>query len=142
MPVGAKQSLEAKNAILNFCRGDSVKEAAEKAGITPATLYRWIEKSKSLTKMLPMSREDRAKAGLMQDQKRASNTVAQAILDGRLVRQPCQECGQPTTFEKQSVAHHPDYSRPLDVVWLCDSCHCQLHGQMPSLKKLREDVTK
>ena len=26
------------------------------------------------------------------------------------------------------VAHHPDYSRPLSVVWLCRSCHALEHG--------------
>ncbi len=25
------------------------------------------------------------------------------------------------------VAHHPDYSRPLDVVWLCDQHHKDIH---------------
>ena len=45
-----------------------------------------------------------------------------AIRDGKLVRQPCFICGG------KSEAHHPDYSRPLDVVWLCDFHHKQAHN--------------
>lgn len=31
----------------------------------------------------------------------------------------CEGCGQPRKLEK----HHPDYSRPLLVAWLCKPCH-------------------
>ena len=40
---------------------------------------------------------------------------------GKLKRQPCQ-CGSP-----DSEMHHEDYSKPLDVVWLCSSCHHLVH---------------
>lgn len=40
--------------------------------------------------------------------------VSNAVTSGRLVRQPCEVCGA-----HRSQAHHPDYSRPLDVKWLC-----------------------
>lgn len=37
----------------------------------------------------------------------------------RLEKQPCQNCKS----TKNIHAHHPDYSKPLDVVWLCAQCH-------------------
>lgn len=35
----------------------------------------------------------------------------------------CSECGTAGPVEK----HHHDYSKPLEVVWLCKQCHGLLH---------------
>lgn len=48
--------------------------------------------------------------------------VYQAIRSGKLIRQSCSVCG---VFPAD--AHHENYSKPLDVIWLCDSCHKQHH---------------
>jgi len=56
------------------------------------------------------------------NQLKAHTTVNNALRDGRLIRQPCWVCG------KQAQAHHPDYDRPLDVVWLCSLHHKQAHA--------------
>lgn len=53
------------------------------------------------------------------------NAVARAIRSGELVRQPCVRCG-----EQKSLAHHEDYDRPLDVMWLCQPCHKQRHKEL------------
>jgi len=55
----------------------------------------------------------------------AHSSVSQAIRNGSLVRQPCVRCG-----EAKSVAHHEDYDKPLDVVWLCQPCHKQRHKEL------------
>lgn len=55
---------------------------------------------------------------------RASARVLNAIKAGRLTRQPCEQCGATPTD-----GHHDDYSRPLDVRWLCRRHHRQLHGK-------------
>ena len=47
-----------------------------------------------------------------------------AIVAGKLSKQPCEVCGAPTVD-----AHHDDYSRPLDVRWLCRPHHREHHAR-------------
>lgn len=50
--------------------------------------------------------------------------LRQALTDGELIRPTvCSQCNRNTNTE----AHHDDYSKPLDVTWLCKSCHSVLH---------------
>jgi hypothetical protein len=56
---------------------------------------------------------------------RAHNAVTRAIKKERLVRAPCCRCGS-----ERSLAHHEDYDKPLDVIWLCQPCHKQRHKEM------------
>lgn len=44
-------------------------------------------------------------------------------------KQPCQVCG--TT--KWIHGHHPDYSKPLEVIWLCAKHHKEEHARLKSL---------
>lgn len=52
----------------------------------------------------------------------ATRAVAYAIKKGRLVRMPCEACGE------KAEAHHDDYSKPLAVRWLCRPHHMQHHA--------------
>lgn len=52
-------------------------------------------------------------------------TVRSAIFHGRLVKQPCERCGA-----GKAHAHHEDYSKPLDVVWLCQTHHQARHREI------------
>lgn len=58
------------------------------------------------------------------DRYKAHTAVSNALRDGRLV--PWPKCAVPDC-DCAPEAHHPDYSRPLDVVWLCDSHHKAAH---------------
>lgn len=57
---------------------------------------------------------------------KANTAVGNAIRDGRLAKLPCEKCGD----TKDVQAHHDDYSRPLDVRWLCFKHHKEVHGQV------------
>jgi hypothetical protein len=55
----------------------------------------------------------------------AHAAVAKAVAAGEL-RRPgrCERCNEASN---RIVGHHDDYSRPLDVEWLCSSCHQRHH---------------
>jgi len=46
-----------------------------------------------------------------------------AVRDGRILRPTSCTCGATGRIE----AHHEDYSKPLEVSWLCVACHKQAH---------------
>lgn len=73
---------------------------------------------------------------------RAHNAVATAIRRRILVRQPCEACGKDSNqtgidFRTDIHAHHDDYSKPLDVRWLCGSCHKRHHLEIAAGKRIK-----
>ena len=50
---------------------------------------------------------------------RAHYAVSNALRSGRLTKQPCAICGSSTGLQ----AHHEDYAKPLEVIWLCIQHH-------------------
>ena len=57
--------------------------------------------------------------------------VNSAIRDGKLIKQPCEVCAAIEDVQ----AHHDDYSKPLDVRWLCVYHHAQHHKQERMVKR-------
>lgn len=48
-----------------------------------------------------------------------------AVRDGEVIKScSCQFCG---TTKVKIHGHHPDYTKPLEVMWLCASCHSRQH---------------
>lgn len=54
---------------------------------------------------------------------RAHRAVAYALRTKKMTRQPC-HCGA------RAQAHHEDYSKPLDVMWLCPKHHAEHEVRM------------
>ena len=50
----------------------------------------------------------------------------QKMAQRKLVKKPCEKCG--TT--KMIHGHHEDYSKPLEVVWLCPLHHAMRHKEI------------
>jgi len=58
-------------------------------------------------------------------QEKARGEVQRAIKAGRMQRLPCEVCAATPT-----EAHHEDYSKPLDVVFLCKKHHTKRHAEI------------
>ena len=73
-------------------------------------------------------KESMAKSGKKRREVHADKVYARAVLqralkEGKKFREPCEKCGA-----SPAQAHHPDYSKPLDVQWLCPPCHVNEHA--------------
>lgn len=56
------------------------------------------------------------------DRVRARQLLNGAVRRGEVVRpDECSRCG----CAGKVTGHHPDYSKPLEVVWLCYPCHAE-----------------
>lgn len=72
---------------------------------------------RSLTRKSPRKKGDPVKI-------KARTELGNALRSGK-IQSPshCQDCG----VECKPHGHHEDYSKPLDVVWLCSLCHGKRH---------------
>ena len=52
------------------------------------------------------------------------DAISRAIRSGKLKRMPCQMCGT----KDWVAAHHDDYTKALDVMWLCPQHHKARHA--------------
>ena len=65
------------------------------------------------------------------EENKAQNKLNEALRAGKIVRpNKCVVCQK----ECKPQAHHYDYSKPLDVMWLCVRCHANVHKN----ERLRE----
>lgn len=61
---------------------------------------------------------------------KAHHIVSVAIRNNKLTKPlRCEKCGS----DNKLLAHHSDYRKPLDVVWLCYSCHKKHHTLLNNL---------
>lgn len=60
------------------------------------------------------------------DRRKAHAALRRAVKSSLVTPWPA--CAVPECTSSRPVAHHPDYDRPLDVVWLCQAHHKQAHA--------------
>lgn len=53
---------------------------------------------------------------------KARYKLRNAVWQGKIIKLPCEVCG-----DKRSQGHHEDYTKALEVKWLCDKHHKALH---------------
>ena len=113
-----------KDGLQSYCKECSskhvsqwVKENPEKAR---AKVDRWQAKNRDFI------RDNERKRRIANPEKgMARRQVRTAVMNGTLARLPCEVCGS-----IKVEAHHEDYSKPLDVRWLCPPHHAQHHASI------------
>jgi hypothetical protein len=89
------------------------------------------ERQKALTKAWEAAHPDYRANATKERRKRdyvkvkARETLRVEVREGRIKRGACEICGEPS-----AEAHHPDYAKPLDVIWLCGVHHRVEHDRL------------
>ena len=89
----------------DVARRDSSKRKAQREANRPRYAHKQTEYSRSWRRRNP-------------EKYKAHNILYAAVRDGKLAKGVCEECGS-----IQTEAHHDDYTKPLEVRWLCAKHH-------------------
>lgn len=114
---------EMKDGFLSKCKDCSKKDVREnykknrehyadyerKRSQNPERKKRLLEYQRKMRKDSPLK-------------SKARYALSNAIRDGKIKKEPCAICG-----DENSEAHHVDYNKFLDVIWLCRKHHLIQH---------------
>lgn len=112
---------------LNKCKACAKRDVKENRK-DKIDYYRAYDVVRAKTPKRKASAERVASRWRKQDKRRtrAHNMVHRAVAVGKLEPKPCVICGR----EKDIHAHHDDYDKPLDVMWLCPPHHRARHAEL------------
>lgn len=126
------KAMEAKRL---YESGLSIQKVAERMGVSRQSMHGTLKRMG--TTFRPQKRFGESnhfyRGGKMASDK-AQNKLERAIQRGEITRpETCEECGMkppPFTDGRTPIqAHHDDYSKPLEVRWLCQRCHHKHHKE-------------
>ena len=130
MKKTARRRIDIENVIEMIKKGVSPRDVSEFYGCTRQYVY-FLCRQAGITHAAP---SHLSPEGISNEKNhlrsRVNNLTTIAISKGVLIREPCEICG---VFGKdkrgRSVveAHHDDYSKPLNVRWLCQKHHADWH---------------
>jgi hypothetical protein len=115
---------------LNKCKectkADTIKNRLDK--IDYYRSYDMARASAPHRKTMAVEVNDKWKAQFP-NRRKAQNLLSSAVKLQKIQKLPCIVCGV-----EKTEAHHPDYDRPLDVIWMCPPHHKQTHAMAKKLK--------
>jgi hypothetical protein len=105
----------------------SIRDIAQAVGVNKSTVFHSIERlTVGLGILATRPARVLSRQSLME---RGHRMVYNAVKQGVLKPGPCARCGVPTNGSKRMLAHHADYDKPLDIMWLCRNCHRLVHEE-------------
>lgn len=123
---------------LNKCKDCARKDSSYRLATLQRTSRHWVLQERVRCRIKSARQRDKSRAVVLTpeqlrerslryydkypEKRRATTMVGNAIRDGKLKREPCEVCGS-----QRAQAHHDDYSKPLEVRWLCTKHHAEYH---------------
>jgi hypothetical protein len=127
-------------AIALYQAGLSIAEVARFYGVTRQAMWGWLQARgvRMRSNLRHGTQNHFYRMGTRADDQ-AQNLLETAVKKGLITRKIiCEKCGATPTFRDGRTgiqAHHCDYNKPLDVMWLCQSCHHDWHKNNTPIRK-------
>lgn len=141
-----KLTLEQADAAVTLYQGGlSLGDIAACFGVTRQGMHDLLKRRTEMRPQLRYAAENHFYRGGAKAEDRAHNIVEKAVLRGVLVPQACEMCGANGTMadgRREVQAHHDDYTKPLQVRWLCQRHHHEWHRLNSSAKKETPEPTQ
>ena len=118
--------------------GLSLADVAECFHVSRQSMHDLLKRRITLRPQLRYAAENHFYRGGARAEDRAHNIVEKAVIRGVLTPKPCEVCGSDGFMadgRRDVQAHHDDYSKPLDVRWLCQKHHHDWHKMNSPLAK-------
>ena len=130
-------------AVEMYNSGYSIAEVAEYYRISRQAMHRILcRRNVQMRSNLRYQKDNHFYRGGSRANDIAQNLLEQAIENGKIERKTvCEECGNSSVFldGRTSIqAHHFDYNKPYDVIWLCQKCHHKWHKQNKAIERVDE----
>jgi hypothetical protein len=92
------------------------------------------EKKEKIRKRALLNRKTYIEKNLYKEKARAAVSYA---LKNKWIIKPttCSKCN----MEKKIEAHHSDYAKAFDIIWVCKKCHVAIHKEMRCKTALQEN---
>ena len=138
---------QAEECVRMYESGMSLAPIAEYFGVSRQGMWDLLRRR---TKMRPQKRtkqDNHFYRGGKKADDQAQNLLETAVQQGVIQRHTsCEQCGSTGTFKngRTSIqAHHDDYNKPLEVQWLCQTCHHKWHKtHTPKRKEVQQELAK
>lgn len=129
------------DGVLGKCKECAKKDAREHRNANIDNVRLYDRQRAKLPHRRKLSREYSEKYNnLFPLKRKAQWMVSNAIRSNKYIKPKlCQVCENDRKLE----GHHDDYSKPLDIVWLCKPCHRKYHlGVGNNAENVRAKVTE
>lgn len=117
-------------AVALYDRGQSIGDVAAGLGVSRQSMWDVLRRRTTMRPRHRYGKENHFYRG-SKDDDLAQGAIEKAILRGKIKRpEICEKCGRSSKFRdgRSGIqAHHGDYNKPLDVLWLCQPCHHEWH---------------
>ena len=115
-----------KDGHLNKCKECTRKDTSVRSKLYADRVREYEKKRSKTTKRIELRKKYVEKYRQEHPERVAIYLrVKRAIKSGKIIKPKCCSiCGK----ECKTVAHHYDYSKPLDVIFVCQSCHKRIHA--------------